>query len=109
MNSASSSLCNVAHSINHILHDTQCKSKESCPPYVWSEWSTCTRNCEGGRRFRKPTYAFLCMTDDICKQVPNEYEDCNTHPCDNGTPDNRTTETGNHGDNYYIVVSHLVH
>ena len=84
----------------HVLYDTQCKSKESCPPYVWSEWSTCTRNCEGGRRFRKPTYAFVCMTDDICKQIPNEYEDCNTHQCGDGTPNN-STETGNHGD-YHV-------
>ena len=80
---------------------SQCKSKESCPPYVWSEWSSCTRNCEGGRRFRKANYAFVCMTGENCKQIPNEYEDCNTQPCDRSVPENRTAENGNY--NHYII------
>jgi len=40
--------------------------------------------------FRKPIYAFFCVTDDICKKVPSEYEDCNTHSCGNMTAEDES-------------------
>jgi len=83
-----------------VFSIVQCMSEESCPPYVWSGWSTCTKNCEGGRRFRTANYAFLCSTDDICKQQPNEYEDCNTQPCN----DTAKIEEGIHLTCYHNIV-----
>ena len=39
------------------------------------------------------------MTDKICTQIPNEYEDCNTQPCGKSVTENRTAENGNYSYN----------
>ena len=39
------------------------------------------------------------MTDKICAQIPNEYEDCNTQPCGKSVTENRTAENGNYSYN----------
>ena len=63
----------------HLPHThTQCKTV--CPPFVWSEWSPCSKACGQGRRYRKAIYDFVCQASDKCPLNRIEESICDV-PC----------------------------
>uniref|UniRef100_A0A4W3IYR2 Thrombospondin type 1 domain containing 4 n=1 Tax=Callorhinchus milii TaxID=7868 RepID=A0A4W3IYR2_CALMI len=65
-------------------------SRQSCflkacgTKWFYTEWSTCSKSCEGGFRVRE----VRCLTDDMIprdhcdhNQKPEEHQSCNNEPC----------------------------
>lgn len=59
-----------------------------CPPEPcegsWSEWSDCTKECEGGQQTRRYTIKrFQRHGGEMCEARHNQTDskECNTHPC----------------------------
>ncbi|KAI1883720.1 hypothetical protein AGOR_G00234450 [Albula goreensis] len=65
--------------------DTQpCQIKRCGVKWYVTEWSACSRSCEGGYQVRE----VRCLTDDLTESnacdpylMPEDREECNTHPC----------------------------
>ena len=72
-------LCSNMSSATHTTHShMQCKTV--CPPFVWSEWSPCSKACGQGRRYRKAIYDFVCQASDKCPLNRIEESICDV-PC----------------------------
>lgn len=54
--------------------------KKVCPPFVWSDWSPCSKACGHGRKYRKAIYEFVCQSSELCP--PNRIEESSCEiPC----------------------------
>lgn len=55
--------------------------KTVCPPFIWSEWSPCSKACGPGKRYRKAIYEFVCQASETCPLNRLEESVCDT-PCE---------------------------
>ena len=52
--------------------------KKHCPEWSpWGNWSSCTRTCDSGHRYRQR----YCLMGTDCEGPHDLREDCNTDPC----------------------------
>ncbi|XP_055014403.1 thrombospondin type-1 domain-containing protein 4 [Boleophthalmus pectinirostris] len=71
-------------SLSKPIRAQACSLKPCGVQWYVSEWSTCSRSCNGGYRVRE----VRCLTDDIVPSencdlhvTPNTQEECNLQPC----------------------------
>ena len=71
----------LQYNMIYMYHYFSFSPNEGCEWSHWSEWSSCTVTCDGGKQVRSRVKIPTEHAGDACVGDDSEERDCNTDPC----------------------------